>query len=62
MSRFAYIFDDGKQVGDVTFFDDGTATVINLWSGVQQWFDNPETGHEDAVRYIRSRMAPMFEV
>ena len=58
MSKFAFIFDDDEQIGDVTFFEDGTATVMNLWSGLQQWFDDPKTGHEDAVRYIKSRMAP----
>lgn len=62
MSKFAFIFDDDEQVGDVTFFDDGRATVMNYWAGLQQWFDNPETGHEDAVRYIRHRMAPDFSL
>lgn len=62
MSRFAFIFDDDEQVGDVTFFDDGRATVMNLWSGIQQWFDNQETGHADAIRYIRTRMAPDFKL
>ena len=57
MSKFAFIFDDDEQVGDVTFFEDGRATVMNYWAGLQQWFDNPETGHADARRYIKSRMA-----
>lgn len=61
MSKFAFIFDDDEQVGDVTFFDDGRATVMNRWSGLQQWFDDPETGHEEALRYIRRRMVPGFE-
>lgn len=55
--RFAYIYDGCEKVGDVTLFPDGTATVMNEWSGMQQWFDSCETGHEDALRYIKARMA-----
>lgn len=55
---FAFIYDGEGQLGDVTLFSDGTATVMNSWSGIQQWFDNHETGHEDAMRYILGRMTP----
>ena len=56
--KFAYIYDEYGRIGDVTLFPDGTATVMNDWEGVQQWFDDPLTGHEDALRYIKRRMTP----
>ena len=54
--RFAYVYDGNERVGDVTLFPDGTATVMNEWSGMQQWFES-DTGHEDALHYIKTRMA-----
>lgn len=53
---------DGILLGDVTLFNDGRATVMNDWSGLQQWFDNPSTGHNDALWYVYTRMcdAPIF--
>ena len=60
MSRSAFIFDDDEQVGDVVFFNNGQAKVMSRWSDTAQRFDNPETGHEDALRYIRSRISPAF--
>lgn len=55
--KFALIYDGDERVGDVTLFPDGTAAVMNEWSGIQQWFDDCSTGHEDALHYIRTRMA-----
>lgn len=63
-TKFAFIYaPDGMPLGDVTMFEDGTATVMNEWEGLQQWFDNPETGHSDALYYIRTRMVenPVFK-
>lgn len=53
---------DGTLLGDVTLFDDGRATVMNDWSGLQQWFDDPTTGHKDALWYVYTRMCdtPIF--
>lgn len=53
---------DGTPLGDVTLFDDGCATVMNEWSGLQQWFDDPSTGHKDALWYVYTRMCdtPIF--
>lgn len=55
---FAFVYDGSMRLGDVTLFPDGTATVMNEWSGLQQWFDNPESGHDEALRYIKTRMTP----
>ena len=62
MTKFAYIYDGDVKLGDVTLFEDGGACVMNDWSGLMQWFDDPETGHDDALRYIRTRMTecPVF--
>jgi len=50
---------DGTPLGDVTLFTDGRATVMNGWSGLQQWFDDPSTGHKDALWYVYTRMCDM---
>ena len=60
MSRCAFIFDDDEQVGDVVFFNDGQAEVMSRWSDAPQWFDNPKTGHKDALLYIRSNISQTF--
>lgn len=54
--EFAYIYHGNEKLGDVTLFPDGSACVMNEWSGLMQWFDSTETGHEDALRYIRASM------
>lgn len=53
---------DGTSLGDVTLFNDGRATVMNDWSGLQQWFDDQSTGHKDALWYVYTRMCdtPIF--
>ena len=55
-TKFAYIYEGNERLGDVCLFESGTASVTNEWSGLTQWFDNPVSGHEDALRYIKSRM------
>ena len=57
-AQFAYIYDGNERLGDVTLFPDGSACVMNDWSGLMQWFDSTETGHDDALRYILARMTP----
>jgi len=65
-TKFAYIFDgiDNEHLGDVCLFEDGSACVRNDWSDITQWFDNPATGRDDAMNYIKSRMTdnPKFVV
>lgn len=56
--QFAYIYDGAEMLGDGALFPDGTATVVNALNNLQQWFDNPETGHDDALRYIKGRITP----
>ena len=57
-TQFAYIYGDGEKLGDITLFATGTACVMNEWAGLMQWFDDEETGHADALRYVRTRMTP----
>jgi len=56
--QFAYIYDGMERLGDVTLFPEGNACVMNEWSGLMQWFDSLDTGHDDALRYIKTRMTP----
>lgn len=55
-TKFAYIYEGNEKLGDVCLFSSGTASVTNDWFGVVQWFDDPASGHDDALRYIKSRM------
>ena len=57
-ARFAFIYDGDEEVGDVALYHDGTASVMNYRLGLQHFFDDRETGHEDALRYIKTRMTP----
>lgn len=62
-TKFAdVIAPDGTILGDVSLFNDGRATVMNDWGGLQQWFDDTSTGHKDALLYIYTRMCntPIF--
>ena len=54
--QFAYIYDGRERLGDVTLFPEGNACVMNEWSGLMQWFDSTETGHDDALHYIKTMM------
>jgi len=51
-----HVYDGKECLGYLTLFKDGSATVINDYAGVQQWFDSKQTGHSDALRYVFSRM------
>lgn len=62
-TKFADIFSpSGTMLGDVALFDDGSAAVMNEWNGLQQWFDDPSTGHKDALWYVYTRICdePIF--
>ena len=49
-------------LGDVTLFEGGTACVWNDWEGLMRWFDDPGTGHAEALSYVRLRVcaSPLF--
>ena len=49
-------------LGDVTLFKAGNACVWNDWEGIMQWFDDPVTGHAEALSYVRLRVcaSPLF--
>ena len=53
---------DCTTLGEVILYSDGSAVVMDDCNDVEKWFDDPATGHKDALRYIFTSMCkePFF--